>query len=193
MWRRGKPCGPFPDSADQCALGMMNPRTPELPNRRTPSRSSEPMQSSLLPMLFPATPRRLPYEREVNIVLRTAHLMTSGILLGGHVFDVSAHRLILFLYLTIASGISLILLELFSSCRWIYLAKGVIVMVKVALVIAVGIWWDHRVFFLLLVVVIGSIGSHMPARFRYFSFLHQRVIVDPPKAASGAPLSTWRQ
>jgi hypothetical protein len=31
--------------------------------------------------------------------LRTAHLMTSGILLGGHVFDVSAHRLIWLLYL----------------------------------------------------------------------------------------------
>lgn len=151
------------------------------------------MNSSVQSMLFPTIPRHIPHERGVNIVLRTAHLMTSGILLGGHVFDVSAHRLILFLYLTILSGISLVLLELFSSCRWIYLVKGVMVMVKVALVIAAGIWWDQRVSFLLLVVLIGSIGSHMPARFRYYSFLHGRVIVDPSKAQTAAPLSTWRQ
>jgi hypothetical protein len=44
-----------------------------------------------------------------------------------------------------------------------------------------------------LVVLIGSIGSHMPARFRYYSFLHGRVIADPSKAQTAAPLSTWRQ
>jgi len=151
------------------------------------------MNSSLQSVLFPAAPRHLPYERGINIALRTVHLMTSGILLGGHAFDASAHRLILFLYLTILSGIGLILLELFTSCRWIYLAKGVMVMVKAALVIAAGLWWDQRVSFLLLVVLIGSIGSHMPARFRYYSFLHGRVIVDPPKAETAAPLSSWRQ
>ena len=119
--------------------------------------------------------------------------MTSGILLGGHVFDVPAHRLILFLYLTIASGACLILLELYSSCRWIYLGKGVTVILKVALVIAAGVWWEDRAMFLLLVVLIGSVGSHMPARFRYYSLLHRRTILDPPKAATGAPTSLWRQ
>jgi hypothetical protein len=151
------------------------------------------MASSLLAILFPPTPRRIPYERGINIALRTAHLMTSGILLGGHVFDVPAHQLILFLYLTIASGIGLILLELCASCRWIYLGKGVMVILKLGLVIAAGVWWEHRVVLLLLAVLISSVGSHMPARFRYYSFLHGRVIVDPPKAPAGTSLSAWRQ
>jgi len=151
------------------------------------------MASALADILFPATIRRVPGERGINIALRTAHLMTSGILLGGHAFDVPAHRLILFLYLTIASGAGLILLELYSSCRWIYLGKGVTVILKLSLVIAAGVWWEHRVVLLLLVVLIGSVGSHMPARFRYYSLIHGRTILDPPKAALGATASAWRQ
>jgi hypothetical protein len=151
------------------------------------------MASALADILFPATIRRVPGERGINIALRTAHLMTSGILLGGHVFDVPAHQLILFLYLTIASGAGLILLDLYSSCRWIYLGKGVTVILKLSLVIAAGVWWEDRVVLLLLVVLIGSVGSHMPARFRYYSLIHGRTILDPPKAAIGAATSLWRQ
>ncbi len=151
------------------------------------------MGSRLSEILFPATPRRIPYDRGINIALRTAHLMTSGILLGGHVFDVSADRLILLLYLTIASGVGLVLLELYTSCRWIYLGKGAMIILKIALLIAAGVWWDQRVVFLLLVVLIGSVSSHMPARFRYYSLIHGRVISDPVKVPIGAPVSIWRQ
>ncbi len=151
------------------------------------------MASTLAAILFPEPPRHVPGERGINIALRTAHLTTSGILLGGHTFDVPAHRLILFLYLTIASGLCLILLELYSSCRWIYLGKGVMVTLKIALVIAAGVWWEQRIVFLLLVVLISSVGSHMPARFRYYSLVHGRTIIDPPKVRTGAPVSTWRQ
>ncbi|MBI3085504.1 MAG: hypothetical protein HYY88_07245 [candidate division NC10 bacterium] len=151
------------------------------------------MTSSLSAMLFPAIPRRIPYERGITIALRTAHLMTSGLLLGGHAFDVAPHRLIIFLYLTIASGVGMVFLELYSSCRWIYLGKGVMVSLKVVLLLATGIWWEQRVVFLLLVVLVGSVGSHMPARFRYYSFIHGRVISDPGRVPIGAPVSTWRQ
>ena len=151
------------------------------------------MGPRLIEILFPAVPRRIPHERGVNIALRTAHLMTSGILLGGHVFDVSSDRLILLLYLTIASGVGLVLLELYTSCRWIYLGKGAMVILKLALLIAAGVWWDKRVGFLLLVVLIGSVSSHMPARLRYYSLIHGQVISDPVKVPIGAPVSTWRQ
>jgi hypothetical protein len=151
------------------------------------------MGSRLSELLFPATPRRIPHERWINIALRTAHLMTSSILLGGHVFDVSADRLLLLLYLTIASGVCLVLLELYTSCRWIYLGKGAMVILKIVLLIAAGVWWDQRVVFLLLVVLIGSVSSHMPARFRYYSFIHGRVITDPVTGPIVAPVSPWRQ
>ena len=151
------------------------------------------MARTLSAILFPTTPRHVPCERGINIALRTAHLMTAGVLLGGHTFDIPAHRLTLLLYLTIASGAGLILLELYSSCRWIYLGKGVMVSLKIALVIAASVWWEQRVMLLLLVVLIGSVGSHMPARFRYYSLVHGRTIIDPPKASIGVTTSTWRQ
>jgi hypothetical protein len=149
------------------------------------------MASEVYTLLYPDPPRRVPYERGVNIVLRTAHLMTFGILLGGHVFDVAPHRLIPYLYLTIASGAALIALELYRSCRWIYLLKGVLVGLKLILLIAAGVWWDQRVPLLLLVVLLGSVGSHLPARFRYYSVIHRRVLSDPPR--DGSPASAWKQ
>lgn len=140
------------------------------------------MPSWLSAVLFPPVPRRVPWERGVNIALRGAHLMTSSILLGGHVFAVPPSRLFAYLLLSIVSGAGLILLELYRSCRWIYLAKGVLVLLKLLLLGAAAIWWDHRVALLLLVVVVATVGSHMPARFRHYSVIHGRILQDPPRA-----------
>jgi hypothetical protein len=49
------------------------------------------------------------------------------------------------------------------------------------------------VVFLLLVVLVGSVGSHMPARFRYYSILHGQVVTDPGEVLAGARVSAWRQ
>jgi hypothetical protein len=151
------------------------------------------MSSRLVPLLFPTTPRRIPLERAINIALRTLHLMTSSVLMGGHVFDVAPSRLIPFLALTIASGVGLMVLELYSSFRWIYLGKGVLVLVKLALLVAAAVWWDRRVLFLFLVVLVACVGSHMPARLRYFSVLHGRVIADSPTPSGERAGVAWRQ
>ena len=134
------------------------------------------MPSGLFATLFPAVPRRLAYARGLNIAFRSAHLVTSGILLGGHVFDIAPYRLIVFLYLTIASGAGLISLELYRSCRWAYEGMGLLVEIKLLLLIAAGIWWDQRVPLIILVVILGSGGAHMPARYRHYSLLHGRVL-----------------
>ena len=151
------------------------------------------MPLQLSAVLFPAVPRRVPCERGINIGLRTAHLMTSSILLGGHVFDVQPSRLFVYLLLTIASGSGLILLELSRSCRWIYLGKGLLVLVKLGLLVAAAVWWEHRVALLLLVVVVATVGSHMPARFRYYSIIHGRVLRDAPEQSQARSEASWRQ
>ncbi len=152
-----------------------------------------PQLAHLSSLLFPDPPRRVPCERGWNIALRTAHLMTFGILVGGHVFGIAPHRLILYLYLTIASGAGLIAMELYRSCRWLYLGKGILVLLKLGCLVAAGIWWEQRVAFLLLVVVLGSVGSHMPSRFRHYSLLHGRVIDDSSPAKPRDSDSRWRQ
>ena len=115
--------------------------------------------------------------RGISIALRTLHLASFGILLGGHAFAIEADRLVPALYLTIASGISLMALELYViGLYWLFLGKGIMVLLKLAILLAVPSFWEYRLLLLLSVVVIASVGSHMPARYRHYSFLHGRVV-----------------
>ena len=126
--------------------------------------------------LLPEPPRVLPYARSISILLRTVHIAAIGLLLGGHVFAAPDARLLPFLYLSIVSGTGLIGIELYSSCKWFYQGKGILVLIKLLLVAAVAVFWEQRVWLLLMALVIGSVGSHMPGRFRYYSIRHHRVI-----------------
>ena len=135
-------------------------------------------------ILFPDPPRKLAYARAWNISVRTAHIAVTGILFGGHVFQIPADQLRVWLYATILTGAALIFLEGFSHGKWLYEGRGVAVMFKLLLLCLVPLFWGQRVFLLALVVVIASVGSHMPARIRYYSIIHRRVLEGPRKNGS---------
>ena len=116
------------------------------------------------------------WARAADIVLRTAHIATGGILLGGHVFDVPLDRLVLWLYLTVGTGVGLIASEVYHSRHWPYQGRGVLVLVKLAALGLVAVWPAVVVPILVAVLVIGAVGSHMPKRYRHWSFAHRRVI-----------------
>jgi hypothetical protein len=142
-----------------------------------------PAVSRLRSLLFPEPVRTLPHARAWNIAWRTAHLAATGVLLGGHAFDVHPNRLRLCLYLSIATGLVLVFLEAYPSCRWFYQGRGLLVLLKLLLLCLIPWLWDYRLVILLVVVVIASVGSHMPARFRYYSVVHRRVL--DGKASTG--------
>lgn len=127
--------------------------------------------------------------RWLNISLRTAHILAMGILLGGHAFDVSAERLMFVLWLTIGTGVGLIALESSARLLWLHQGRGIMVLVKLALICSVPLFWDYRLPILLAVVVIASVGSHMSGRFRYYSLYFREVVKDANgpggKAAEG--------
>jgi len=118
-------------------------------------------------LLFPNSPRRIPRHRALGLALRTAHLMTFGALLGGHFFNVDSARLMPFLLATIASGVALLALELASTCAWLFMGKGLVVLAKLLILAMIPFFWEYRVFLLLLTVAVASVGSHMPSRFRH--------------------------
>ena len=118
-------------------------------------------------LLFPNSPRRIPRHRALGLALRTAHLMTFGALLGGHLFNVDSARLMPFLLATIASGAALLALELASTCAWLFMGKGLVVLAKLLILAMIPFFWEYRVFLLLLTVAVASVGSHMPSRFRH--------------------------
>ena len=143
---------------------------------------------SLRNLLFPDPPRRIPGHRALGVALRTAHLLTFGALVGGHLFDVEPSRLVPFLLATIASGLALMTLELASTCAWLFMGKGIAVLVKLLLLLAVPFFWAHRVAILLTVIVVASVGSHMSSRFRHYSFASGPEGAEPGMDARPAPV-----
>jgi hypothetical protein len=132
--------------------------------------------SSLTRLLFPTPARRIPRERAINVTFRSAHIVTSGILLGGHAFDIAPHRLEGLLWATLASGLGLIGLELYRSCRWLYLGQGAMVWLKLGLIAATSLWWEQRVLLLVPAALVASVGSHMSSQLRHYSLIHGRVL-----------------
>ncbi len=111
-----------------------------------------------------------------NIALRTAHLAATGILLGGHAFDVSRDRLLPALGWSVATGVAMVGLESGARGVWLVQGRGLLTLGKLGLLCTIPCFWNLRVPILLAVVALASIGSHMPARFRYYSILHGEVI-----------------
>ncbi len=126
--------------------------------------------------LFPDPPRRVPAHRALGIALRTGHLMTFGAVVGGHVFGVETARLLPFLIATIATGAGLMALELAVTFGWLFTGKGMAVLLKLLLLLLVPLFWEHRVAILLAVVVVASVGAHMPGRYRHYSLLTARAL-----------------
>jgi hypothetical protein len=125
-----------------------------------------------------ATPRSLFNLRAWNIAMRTAHLAAMGILLGGHAFDVAPPQLVGALWFTVVTGIILGALEAGPRLVWFHQGRGLMTMAKLLLVACVPVFWAYRLPILLVVVALGSVGSHMPARFRYYSVLYNEVVPD---------------
>ena len=116
--------------------------------------------------------------RAWNIALRTAHIAAMGILLGGHAFNLPRERLLLSLWLTIGTGGGLAAIEAGPRLLWFHQGRGLMTLAKLGLLCAVPLLWDHwhlRLAILLVVVALASIGSHMPARFRYYSVIYREV------------------
>jgi len=135
------------------------------------------MGESFQSWVFPERMRFLSGSRVMSIALRTLHLAAFGMLLGGHAFTLDGDRLIPYLWVTIVSGLGLIALEIYAvGLYWVFLGKGIMVLVKLALLLVIPFFWEARVALLLLVMGIASIGSHMPARYRHYSILHRQVV-----------------
>lgn len=116
--------------------------------------------------------------RACNIGIRTAHIAVAGILVGGHVFAIPPARLYPWLYLTIATGVALVIAEAYPHRRWGCEICGCLVIAKVALMGLVHWEWEHRVVLLISVIVIGAIGAHMPKDIRHYQILRFRKGVD---------------
>ena len=114
--------------------------------------------------------------RVLRTTLRTLHLMAVGIYYGGHVFSVPPERLMPALVAVVATGVAFAIFEVLSAPVWLVQMQGVATYVKLALIASISLFWDQRIWILSLVMVIAVVFSHAPARLRYYSVKHRRVM-----------------
>jgi hypothetical protein len=126
-------------------------------------------------LVTPARPA-IPHARWWKIAFRTAHLMATGILLGGHAFGAPPDPMSGLLWAAAITGGALILLEAGLTLHWLFEGWGALVIVKLAILALVPICWDWRLPLTLAAVALAAVGSHMAARYRHYSFLYRRVI-----------------
>jgi len=134
---------------------------------------------SLREWCFPNGARHLPWARTVGLALRAAHLAAVAFLLGGHAYGADPEALFLWLLAALATGAGLMAIEVLTwGLYWFTMAKGIGVLAKLALLLVIPFAWASRVPILLVVLVGAAVTSHMPARFRNYSFVHGRRL-DP--------------
>src|SRR6266568_5028077 len=107
--------------------------------------------------------------RALEILLRTGHIGTSGALFGGAVYSIPFARLVTWHQVAIATGSGLALLEISHSRHWPYQVRGVMAIAHVGLLGLIFLYPEQRALILATVVVLGSIGSHMPSDIRHWS------------------------
>ncbi|MDB4433434.1 hypothetical protein N9166_01720 [bacterium] len=123
-----------------------------------------------------AEPLPLSGARPLRTALRTGHIIAFAALYGGHIYGIGAGRLLPALLATVATGGALMALEVYQAPVWLAQIRGLATFAKLVLVVSVAFLWDWRIPLLTLVVVIGTVNSHMPGRYRYYSPLHGRIV-----------------
>ncbi|OHB72839.1 MAG: hypothetical protein A2V70_01470 [Planctomycetes bacterium RBG_13_63_9] len=77
-------------------------------------------------------------------------------------------------------------LEAGPSLIWFHQVRGLLTLAKLGMLGAMRFCLEYRLAVLLFVVVIASVGSHMPARFRYYSVVYRKVL-----RCRGGPGASW--
>lgn len=128
-------------------------------------------------------PRTFPGDRALGIGLRTIHLLTIGLVFGGLTWGVHPDRWRLALVGAVGSGAALMLVEIWKSPHWLLQGKGLFVVAKLLLLAGFPLAGSAGPMLLAAVIVLGSVGAHLPSRFRHFSLLLRRPVGGLPKAA----------
>lgn len=131
---------------------------------------------SLFRLLVPETPRVFPAQRWARISLRTLHLIGVAGLGGGFLYGAEPAMWMPYLWLTVVTGVIMVVIELWTTGLWLIQLRGLSVVIKLAL-IAWMLRADHiELPLFMAVIVISGVISHAPGAVRYFSVYHGRRI-----------------
>lgn len=122
---------------------------------------------------FPENSRHFSGMRWVSIGLRTLHLVGVVGMGGAFLQHIPPSVWLPYLWVTIISGVAMLLLEIWCSGVFIFQLRGIAILVKL-LLLASLYYLNIGAYVMVAVVVISGIISHAPGKIRYF-ILFKRV------------------
>lgn len=132
-------------------------------------------------VLCPSEPRKLTWGRPLQVGLRTVHLVAMAMVLGGLGMGGTHDTLLPWILATLVSGVLLLGVDLWKSCRFLEEGAGVAVLVKLVLLGLGNLFPAARLEWYIAATAVASLGSHMVSSWRHFSFLEWRVVGSPDK------------
>ncbi len=126
--------------------------------------------------LFPEINRNFWGKRWGKVVLLNLHLIGVCGYVGGKIFHGSYESYKYYFFLTMITGMILVLIELYSNLIWIIQNRGWMILVKVLLLSQMKHVAPYEWIFLLALVFISGWISHAKGSFRYYSIIHGKIV-----------------
>lgn len=119
----------------------------------------------------PASPRgtKPPWQRPVEVALRSVHIAAMGLVLGGIATGGTHDTLFVPICVTVSSGALLLVSSLTWGCMTLAQGSGLALLAKLALLGLGNLFPGGRLGWYLAATVVTSFGSHMPSAWRHWS------------------------
>jgi hypothetical protein len=112
--------------------------------------------------------------RLAKVIVRTIHLVGIAGLFGN---AIAGSYESVYVVLTIASGIVLVVMEAWSGLVWFVQLRGLALYLKLLLLLPIHYYPITAIPCLIAVIAISGFMSHAPSWIRYFSVLHWQVVL----------------
>ncbi len=114
--------------------------------------------------------------RGIGIALRSAHIGAMSLFIGGQYFSPGDPAVRPWRMLATLTGAALLASEAVRSRHWFYQGRGLITLAHIGTLALVFASPGLARPAIVLSLIIGSVGSHLPGSVRKWSFRHGRVV-----------------
>lgn len=126
-------------------------------------------------LFFPKQSRSFKGQRWISIVIRSLHLIGIAGVGAAFLFQLPETQWIPYMVITLSSGSAMMLLEIWSNGIWLIQLRGLSTLLKL-LILSTTFIIGLQSYILVAVILVSGIMSHAPAKVRYYSVFHRKII-----------------
>jgi len=101
--------------------------------------------------------------------------MGIGGVAGGALFQLPIELWLNYLYITVLSGCSMVIIEIWSNGIWLIQLRGLATLLKLA-VLSLALISGLQPYMIFSAIILSGIFAHAPGKVRYYSIFHGKVI-----------------